>query len=92
MRRPTPAQWERWERIRRENDERERREGTYCRITEGPATDYEERKESQQEADQFERAIPILVVDDEFVLLERPDGGVVQARILGRRRRSPPKG
>ncbi len=81
MRRPTRAQRERWERIRRENDARERADGTYCCIRDsGP--DYEAILERQREADQFERAIPLLVEDDEFVLLERPDGRLIRARVV----------
>ncbi len=85
MRRPTRAQWERWERIRRENDEPERRDGTYCRITEDPGPDYAAVRVRQRELDQFERATPLLVEDGKFVLLERPDGKLVRARIIGTR-------
>ncbi len=92
MRRPTRAQWERWERIRRENDERERREGTYCRITEDSGPNYAAVRARQRELDQFERATPLLVEDGKFVLLERPDGKLVRALIIGTRDRFPSKG
>lgn len=95
MRRPTRAKWERWERIRRENDERERREGTYCRITEGPSPDPKAALaalEAAREADQFERSVPLLVEDDEYILLERPDGKLIRARVIKPRRRFPSEG
>ncbi len=83
MRIPTQEQWERWRRIRRENDERERREGTYCAVRDYPAPDYERILESQHELDQFERSTPLLIEDEEWVLLQRPDGRLIRARFRG---------
>ncbi len=78
MRVPTPEQWERWGRIRRENDAREQRE---ARHESQSRPDYEAYLERERERDQFFRAEILLIEDCRIALLRRPDGRLVKARI-----------
>jgi len=77
---PTKEQWERWERIRCENDAREEREAKN-EAHERP--DYETYLERERESDQFARAEILLVENGRIALLRRPDGKLVRGRICG---------
>ncbi len=80
MKIPTPEQWQRWERIRRENDTREDLE-SWSEAHQRP--DYETYLKHERERDQFGRAEILLVEDDRIALLRRPDGKLVRGRICG---------
>jgi len=82
MRIHTKADWKRWREIRERNDMAERLAGTDCYARDDlDRPPYDDIGIHQHEKDQFECATVLLVEDGEMVLLERPDGRLVRARI-----------
>ncbi len=82
MKSPTETDWKRWRERRERNDRAERLASTDCYARDDlDRPRYDDIAIQQHEKDQFERATVLLVEDDEMALLERPDGGLVRARI-----------
>lgn len=96
MRVPTSGDWRRWAETRRRCDERverehREREDALKESPERAQSWYDEMyrrwTEHERERDQFERAEPLLAEEDEhgtFLLLVRPDGKLIRARVIRR--------